>query len=259
MAHTFQIPVSFEFRKVRVKWRERESRIVGLSFQEVGGGWGLSAQAIGRGRKAVARLLANDVPARLWKQCSETVDSIQHERDWPKADEAIERICSIFRPRLLVSSIENDSEEKNSVPADAWQLRESFLRVTHDPKNVLEFLNQWGRWQFLADCMLLDKLLSFQDVIRHALLSSPEEWLTEHIGYLDIETKSEYPYFTLDTVECEPAIRATVTIDLLRQVKFETCARPDCGQPFPIISKHKRKYCSQYCGHLESVRRGRAM
>ena len=39
--------------------------------------------------------------------------------------------------------------------------------------------------------------------------------------------------------------------------KTKVCARPDCGKEFPVTSKHKRRYCTQYCGHLESIRRNR--
>jgi hypothetical protein len=47
---------------------------------------------------------------------------------------------------------------------------------------------------------------------------------------------------------------ATTHIDLLGQAKFQTCQRPDCAIPF---TGRKRDYCCWYCGHLQSVRRGR--
>jgi hypothetical protein len=259
MAHTFHIPVSFEFRKTRAKWREMESHIVGLSWDEFSSSrWELRAVTAGRGPKVSADLSLDDVPSRLWKQCDEAVDEGDPD-DW---DDAVEHICRDFRPSLLVASIQDKEDEggsiPGSIPSDAWQLRDDFLRVTPDAKSVLGLLNRWGRWA-TSVAYTLRELLDFREIVRRALLSPPEDWLSEEHWTFDLDQKPEYPYITMETVKCKPAISTTVTMDMLRQVKFETCARPDCGQPFPIISKHKRKYCSQYCGHLESVRRGRAM
>ena len=47
---------------------------------------------------------------------------------------------------------------------------------------------------------------------------------------------------------------ATTHIDLLRRAKFQICQRPDCATPF---TGRERQYCTQYCGHLESVRKNR--
>jgi hypothetical protein len=51
------------------------------------------------------------------------------------------------------------------------------------------------------------------------------------------------------------AILATIHIDHLRGARFGFCHRHDCRKPFEIISKHKRKYCSQYCAPLSSMRK----
>jgi hypothetical protein len=52
---------------------------------------------------------------------------------------------------------------------------------------------------------------------------------------------------------------ATVFVDITRNIRFKVCKRKDCDRQriFPIESEHERKYCCQYCGHLESVRRNR--
>lgn len=235
-----------------------ESRIVGLSWDAFSSSsWKLRAVTAGRGPRVSADLSLDVVPSRLWKQCDAAVDEGDPD-DW---DDAVADICSDFRPSFLVASIQDKEDEDGSIPgsipADAWQLRDDFLRVTPDAKSVLGLLNQWGRWDDLV-AYTLREILGFREIVRRALLSPPEDWLSEEHWTFDLDQKSEYPYITMETVKCKSAIRATITMDMLRQVKFETCARPDCGQPFPIMSKHKRKYCSQYCGHLESVRRGRA-
>jgi hypothetical protein len=47
---------------------------------------------------------------------------------------------------------------------------------------------------------------------------------------------------------------ATAHVDLLRKAQIQVCKRPDCGIPF---TGRDRTFCSQYCGHLESVRKTR--
>jgi CGNR zinc finger len=53
------------------------------------------------------------------------------------------------------------------------------------------------------------------------------------------------------------AMLATIEIDHLRGAKFGVCARPDCRVFYEITSAHGRRYCGQYCAHIESVRRTR--
>jgi len=53
------------------------------------------------------------------------------------------------------------------------------------------------------------------------------------------------------------AILATIYVDHLHGTKFGFCRRHDCRKAYKIESKHIRKYCSQYCAHLESLRRMR--
>lgn len=38
---------------------------------------------------------------------------------------------------------------------------------------------------------------------------------------------------------------------------WKRCERQDCGNIFPVTDDKRKVYCSQYCGHLESVRRNR--
>jgi hypothetical protein len=62
----------------------------------------------------------------------------------------------------------------------------------------------------------------------------------------------------LEAWDVVTAILATIYVDHLHGTKFGFCKRDDCRNPYKIESKHIRKYCSQYCAHLESLRRMRA-
>lgn len=50
----------------------------------------------------------------------------------------------------------------------------------------------------------------------------------------------------------------TVFLERLRGDRYRECARPDCDAVFRRETRHKRKFCSWYCGHLVSVRNNRA-
>lgn len=50
---------------------------------------------------------------------------------------------------------------------------------------------------------------------------------------------------------------ATVFIDAIRGIRFKVCKRKDCRKPFPLESKHNRKFCCWYCAHITTVRRNR--
>ncbi len=230
-----------------------------------------------KGRERRIGYSTDHLPNELWADCMEAFNG------QPENDDLAESICANFRPHLFVAwgqpysldfedmfdsddemdeqNEENDDGEeapKRSLPANAWQLRDAFLRITPEPRQILNFLNRWGRWK-TNNYVRLEDFVDLQKIVRNALASStPEEWFKWH-DELDLwwDRKTEFPYFSFETFDCEPAIRMTVTIDLLRQVKFRICARADCVQPFSITSAHKRKYCTQYCGHLESLRRRR--
>jgi hypothetical protein len=141
--------------------------------------------------------------------------------------------------------------------ADAWEMRNDFLRINDTMESAIAFLNKWGCWNH-EKSVGLPELIRLRDAVREGLISSPEKWFASQFGHSYIWQRSPaYPFFALHTDQCERAICMTVTIDLLHRVKFKICARRDCGLPFAVSSKHKRKYCTQYCGHLESVRRNR--
>jgi hypothetical protein len=53
------------------------------------------------------------------------------------------------------------------------------------------------------------------------------------------------------------SILATLQFRLAQGAKFRTCARKDCRLPFEVISRHKRRFCTQYCAHITSLRQRR--
>jgi len=50
---------------------------------------------------------------------------------------------------------------------------------------------------------------------------------------------------------------ATVFFDVASGVRFRVCEREDCRTPFPLETKHDKKFCCWYCAHITTVRRNR--
>lgn len=168
---------------------------------------------------------------------------------------------------------------KSSIVGDPWQMRDDFLRMPRSVDKLLMFLKEWGSplgyGQFLYpfddriparlgvdDRAPLPTMVQpadvwrLQDKYRVALKGTPEEWLREKAPIGLITHQSEFPYLVAKASDIRTAIEMTITIDMLNTVPFQKCVRPDCYVPFEV--RPGKDYCSQYCGHLESVRRNRA-
>jgi hypothetical protein len=112
-------------------------------------------------------------------------------------------------------------------------------------RNALYYLLPAEIWEFQKEC-------------RTGLKEPAQKWLSKNpLGTLC--SRTEYPHYVLRAISCRRAIRDSIVIDHLRKVQFRLCARPDCRAPFAITSRHQRDYCCQYCAHIESVRKGRAI
>jgi hypothetical protein len=142
-------------------------------------------------------------------------------------------------------------------------MRQEFFQLRRgDAGTLLEFLNKWGLWRS-GNMPIIEQAAAIwkkHDLFRLAVKRPIAEWLQDEFnGVLRYAYPrlQQYPFHVLTVSGCEQAIRVTITLDLLRQVKYSICARPDCQTPFAVESQHKRKYCCQYCAHIESVRRQR--
>lgn len=173
---------------------------------------------------------------------------------------------------------------------DALTVREQFMGLKTE-KHFLDFLNRIGRFSSLPKAenhqgWLLSELEIYQQLFGEFSQRPPDMW-NEYVE--GISPKSKVPagiksalwhstsykvefrwkstlqpkwlgannLAVIETTDAISSILATITIDHLRGARLRACARKDCSQIFEITSRHKRKYCSNYCGHLVSVRRTR--
>ncbi|HEV2021840.1 MAG TPA: hypothetical protein VGQ94_04870 [Terriglobales bacterium] len=162
---------------------------------------------------------------------------------------------------------------------DPWSARDRFLSLRTE-KELLGFLNETGFfsvkygkgkgfWEYRD-------FQAWQLVMREFLRRPPAKWV-KWLGSLTFDArmivralqlhedlrvrfwwKGTKHFAGILAEDSLTAILATIYVDHLRGAKFRFCARHDCRKPFELVSKHRRRYCSQYCAHFQSLRRLRA-
>jgi hypothetical protein len=177
-----------------------------------------------------------------------------------------------------------DFQSKSLSKLDGWRCREEFLSLPRTDQALVKFLNKVGMWDFhpsaphpLQPIMIeAEQIWEFRESVGKAL--QDQKGFMEHVApefpapktahdligrphpSNDFRLRFEMMRVAAGVVVLTNAchmLRATVFVDIARGIRFETCQRKDCGKPFPLTSEHERKYCCQYCGHLESIRRKR--
>ena len=158
---------------------------------------------------------------------------------------------------------------------NALDLRQQFLSIERDDaRALLDFLNRTGSWDGRTKYGLYE-FWGDQNTIRRLLTRNPppghwfevenffENFLHElTLNHVVWQGKRLVASYSL--TETREALLLSAWLDFARGAKFRYCARPDCPKhrkntvPYELTSRHRRRYCSQYCAHLESKRRVRA-
>jgi hypothetical protein len=180
---------------------------------------------------------------------------------------------------------------------DGWELVRRFLSVpTENEKSVLEFLSAHGRFEpppgsttggvgitdlpvrsvwrgefnskhvpteMVVESFACRDFATIQSHVRRMLiagnptLSTP--WRPNEIQRYEIAFANDRSDTKAHVIvgETFPAILATVQFKLVQGAKFKICARKDCRLPFEVTSLHERRFCTQYCAHITSLRQRR--
>lgn len=181
--------------------------------------------------------------------------------------------CQFAFPRYLTEGVPGNIE------IDAWQGRKEFLNIReNDNAALIGFLNKVGEvhnppilrhWSDEVTQHLqeghpvpvdVQGLWKFRNNLRLALLNRkqfPLEALPDGISF-DLHFELDGAAAGIVTLtDAYRMLWATVFVDMAKGLRFKVCQREDCGEPFPLESKHKRKFCSWYCAHITTVRRNR--
>lgn len=171
---------------------------------------------------------------------------------------------------------------------DPWVMRSEFLDLGgENAESLLEFLNRYGLWSdehrgpypdetqvgphdreraageiahappWSGSVVDVAPIWREQGALREALPVGPAAWFSHNKKFLHFATQMKPPHLLHVDSSILEAIYTSITIDYLVGFHFALCPRPDCAKPFLVDHKAKR-FCSQYCAHLVSVRRGRA-
>jgi hypothetical protein len=180
---------------------------------------------------------------------------------------------------------------------DGWECRDEFFRLPQTEEALLAFLNKTGLWWSGNDAFRtpqdplytvegrmacepnllnpsVEHIWNFREELKEAI-KAPETFIARYGATLDrfdqdenraatlrkfevrFEFSRDVPKAIVPAITCEEILLATVYADLIQGYRFKFCKRKDCRLPFAVTSGHKRSYCSQYCGHLESLRKKR--
>ncbi len=272
---TIQVPMAFEFKPRRFSW---------ISVQAEVTGWGQhgdhSDRFYGRDTQCVMVRVPGDDDFRFALN-SKCLPGFVRDSEFEQAPDLpdLRKLCQGHTINLLIGS----SSEVSKRRSDPWVMRSEFLKLPQENDALATFLNKWGSWgpnailhtEFLGEveeifemspqrmdraCVIPSDVWEYQKLCGQALMGPPHIWLGSSHGMLSSAIpRREYPHLLLTANDCAHAIQTTITFDLLRKVKFAVCKRKDCETTFSLETRHKRKYCSWYCGHIESVRKGRKL
>jgi hypothetical protein len=298
MAHNIEIPVAFEWRPQAANWKFLTAEVTGWALESAQLGphfvaktqqdgmnyslevpwWAFPLETLRRLQQEKDREFQQTYPLELLSCSAKRLRGKAAEgNSWEMREEFLRlkrdtKALLMFLKhwgtwgRTLPFTRWLPGSENRSRPTAGEQYIQSLLHSQLDPKraasDVLTIVGSDNPEETALDREVLNYLLpaevwAFQKQCRDALRKPAGKWLPTQ-KLLALTPRKQYPYYVLKARNCQSAILNTIVIDLLRKVKFHLCARPDCQAPFAIASRHRRDYCSQYCAHLQSVRRQRS-
>ena len=292
MAQNVSIPIGFEWRPRPASWKVVTAKVTGWALESARGEphflahvaergahyrlevpwWAFSEQTLRLLQLEKGREFRRGYPLELLVCSAETQRGIQREGDaWLMREEFLRlqpdtKALLAFLNRWGVWGPTRTGVYAPPEPGIPNPTRRGWgpLPGDRDPKRLPADIRAavWG--QAFAESTVLDRqalnylfsfdVWHFQKQCREALMKPAGKWLPTQKVF-DLVPRPQYPHYVRQAVTCQRAIVDTIIIDLLTKAKFRLCSRPDCRAPFRIESQHKRVYCSQSCGHLESIRR----
>ncbi len=191
---------------------------------------------------------------------------------------------------LFVGSGQSGASLPNIDLGDAWDLVRQYLSVrAQDEQAVLRFLAAHGGFktpegstttgrvkkmeaslrsdqlEVVLDFFTIQDFATIQDYVRRMLIARnptlPTPWprgsaQRYEIAFADDRSGSKAHVLVRGVF---PSILAIVQFKLVQGANFRVCARKDCRLPFEITSRHNRRFCTQYCAHITSLRQRRKL
>lgn len=279
-ASNIEIPARFSFRPYSARWTVAWAKIIGwweqptpFGLQPIvqprGGDKVLVRVDVADNDRGVAGMLYGSAPSCTVEihRADVPADVLQPHENRRNAPDIAGREFVVLACRKPEFETFSPALKPEGIKKDAWEMRDEFLSLENETAALTRFLNRWGLWshergydvgfrQELPGFVLAFPHLLWErrDHYRRALTRNPRAWLASanHLSFTPI---NEPPYFLVERFYCEDAIKATVTIDHLANVKFGICKLEDCRKLFKRTSKQRRTYCKPQHAHLANVRK----
>jgi hypothetical protein len=189
---------------------------------------------------------------------------------------------------LFVGGAQSGVTLENVRLGDGWDLVRQYLSVRpQDDQSILEFLTAHGSFEaphgaetthwsksmqasirrdfVVTNFFSIQDFATIQDYVRRMLITGnptlPTPWQAGDIQRYEIAFANARsgPQAHVLVNGVFPSIFATVQFKLVQGATFRTCARKDCRLPFEVTSLHRRRFCTQYCAHITSLRQRRRL
>jgi hypothetical protein len=224
MAQPIKIPVIFRFLSVPINWTLKTTSVGGF------------AVLVGETKKGWSEQQINDG----W-EC---------RQEFLKLPEGNNQALCRFMNKVGLFESENGSP---GTKAETYHL--SGGRAVTFPRQIHMFTDRiWGLRRVLDQDMLSEKKF----IQLYASDSAVKSGLIPDLPFR-FKLDADVAMGVLTTVALWEMLLVTIYVDLARGFHFQICQRPDCQVKFPVETAHERKFCSQYCGHLESMRKKRCL
>ncbi|HWR34651.1 MAG TPA: hypothetical protein VN622_02135 [Clostridia bacterium] len=281
MAHPIQVAAVIDFATTPLRWTVGKVKSVGWVEDEISTFTVVEVTEPGEYKGLRQRMrpfvlpteLRDVVPFKVTGKNSMRFRAIRENR----TAEALIADFPIKAGKRLVSYVPKE--------IDAWQMRDELLELDETTNGLAAFLSRYGQWDsvtlprepvdrssnkivpwvtfaervwHVSVPRTANEYYDVRELISSGLLCTAANWLGSQFASLPFgKPRPEFPHLRIEARTCIDALLGTITVDHLLGTEFRVCARSDCPKIFKVESKHKRVYCDQYCGHLESVRRNR--
>jgi hypothetical protein len=160
------------------------------------------------------------------------------------------------------------------IKGDPLIARNAFLGLPQEIPALSDFLATYGTWSVASTQNITfdnpqptstqsnvsvvepEQFWCQQRSLRHAMREGASLWISRNQPEFQLSSRKKFPHFFHEDSTCLEAIVNSFTVDFMRGVRVMRCQRADCQQIFEVSHKGKM-FCSQYCGHITSVRRSR--
>jgi hypothetical protein len=255
----FQITAEFEFKPIRSNWTQNTATVLGWQLPSGTTLPSVINASIDSGPLGGKIIQFSKGYSPTW--LSDLLPDRSHPRRKIPDSKALAAMFREVPIDIFVSNRTPNLQEEFKI-RDAWEMRDEFLRIPAGPAEHLEFMQRWGEFREFskvgpAKVVTLFQINSLRRTIASGMSGPTQDWLENHPWWesFEIVLGDCFPYPSWSHFQIDSALYATVTVDCWRGTRFSLCERHDCKLPFALTGRSDKRFCTNYCAHLTSVRK----